>query len=64
METVNLLNRQLTGQKNLSLPAMDLTDDQCLKHTTNSQYETPRKQITKLKVEQGTDRVLKKKYND
>lgn len=43
---------------------MDLTDYQCLEHTMNSQYKTPRKQITKLKVEQGTDRVLKKKYND
>lgn len=43
---------------------MDLTDDQCLEHTMNSQYETPRKQTIKLKVEQGTDRVLKKKHDD
>lgn len=45
------------------MPAMDLTDDQCLEHITNSKNEIPRKQTTKLKLEQGTDRVLKKKYN-
>lgn len=59
-ETVNLLNKQLTGQKNLSLPAMDLTDDQCLEHTMNSQYETPRKQTIKLKQSKEPTEFLKR----